>query len=64
VLDWQKQQRTKATVKVFIEEFFDSNLPEKYDKEMFQAKCDITFMHVYDVYGGYRSGVECQTALP
>lgn len=53
VLDWQKEQRTKATVKFFIEEFFDERLPEVYDKNIFQTKCDLTFMHVYDVYGGY-----------
>jgi type I restriction enzyme, R subunit len=57
VLDWQKQQRTKATVKFFIEELFDTRLPEKYDKNLFQAKCDLTFMHVYDVYGGFAGGI-------
>ncbi len=53
VLDWQKEQRTKATVKFFIEEFFDERLPDVYDKNLFQTKCDLTFMHVYDVYGGH-----------
>jgi type I restriction enzyme R subunit len=53
VLDWKKTQQRKAVIKDFIEEFFDSNLPEKYGTELFQTKCDLTFMHVYDVYGGY-----------
>ncbi len=44
---------TKATVKFFIEEFFDKQLPEAYDRTIFQSKCDQTFLHVYDVYGGY-----------
>ncbi len=53
VLDWQKEQKTKATVKFFIEELFDERLPDVYNKDMFQTKCDLTYMHVYDAYGGY-----------
>ena len=60
VLDWQKEQRTKATVKFFIEEFFDQQLPEAYDRTIFQSKCDQTFMHVYDVYGGERAEMGMQ----
>jgi type I restriction enzyme R subunit len=53
VLDWTKQQKTKAVVKDYIEELFDDRLPEKYDEAIFQTKCDLTFMHVYDVYAKY-----------
>ena len=60
VLDWQKEQRTKATVKFFIEEFFDERLPDVYDKNIFQTKCDLTFMHVYDVYSAYPSEMRVQ----
>jgi len=55
VLDWTKQQQTKAVVKDYIEELYDDRLPEKYNEDLFQTKCDMTFMHVYDVYGGYPS---------
>ena len=55
VLDWTKQQQTKAVVKDYIEEVYDDRLPEKYNEDLFQTKCDMTFMHVYDVYGGYPS---------
>jgi type I restriction enzyme, R subunit len=55
VLDWTKTQQRKAVVKDFIEEFFDSNLPDKFDRKIFQTKCDMTFMHVYDVYGKFGS---------
>lgn len=53
VLDWRKEQRTKAKVKFFIEEFLDERLPDVYDENIFQQKCDRMFMHVYNVYGGY-----------
>jgi type I restriction enzyme R subunit len=52
VLDWYKQQRTKADVKYFIETFYDERLPDKYDKALFQDKCDLTYVHIYDVYAG------------
>ena len=40
-------------VKDFIEEFFDERLPESYETDVFQEKCDMTFLHVYDQYGTY-----------
>jgi type I restriction enzyme R subunit len=57
VLDWVKTQQRKAVVKDFIEGFFDEMLPNTYGKDIFQTKCDLTFMHVYDVYGKYSSEV-------
>ncbi|MEW5774587.1 MAG: type I restriction endonuclease subunit R [Thermodesulfobacteriota bacterium] len=51
VLDWQKQQKTKAMVKFFIEEFYAERLPETYDDALYRAKCDLTYQYVYDVYG-------------
>lgn len=53
VLDWKKTQQRKAVVKDFIEEFFDSHLPQAYGEDLFQTKCDLAFLHVYDVYGRY-----------
>ena len=53
VLDWKKTQQRKAVVKDFIQEFFDSHPPETYGSDLFQTKCDLTFLHVYDVYGRY-----------
>ena len=40
-------------MKFSIEEFLDENLPEKYDKDLYQTKCDLTFTRVYDAYGKY-----------
>ena len=53
VLDWKKTQHRKAVVKNFIQEFFDSHLPDAFGPDLFQTKCDLTFMHVYDSYGRY-----------
>jgi type I restriction enzyme, R subunit len=55
VLDWKKTQQRKAVVKDFINQFFSDRLPEAYDDDLFDAKCDMTFLHVYDAYGNYGS---------
>jgi hypothetical protein len=28
---------------------------EAYNDDLYDAKCDLTFLHVYDVYGNYGS---------
>lgn len=55
VLDWRKTQQRKAIVRDFINQFFADRLPEVYDDDLYDAKCDLTFLHVYDVYGNYGS---------
>jgi type I restriction enzyme R subunit len=55
VLDWVKTQQRKAVVKDFIEVFFDDRLPDTYGEDIFQTKCDLTFMHVYDAYRKFPS---------
>ena len=49
VLDWRKQQRTRAAVRVAI---FDAleQLPEVYGTELYQEKCELVFQHVYETY--------------
>jgi type I restriction enzyme R subunit len=53
VLDWIKTQAKRAVVLDYIEDFFDQRLPDEYDKDIFQSKCDLAYLHVYDVYGRY-----------
>ena len=55
VLDWRKTQQRKAVVKDFINQFYADRLPEAYNDDLYDAKCDLTFLHVYDVYGNYGS---------
>jgi type I restriction enzyme R subunit len=51
VLDWRKNQRTRAGVKVAIEEVLD-RLPETFTPGLYQEKCEIVYQHVYDSYFG------------
>ena len=51
VLDWRKNQRTRAGVKVKIEEWLD-RLPETYTDTLYEEKCELVYRHVYDSYFG------------
>jgi len=57
VLDWRKQQETRAGVRVAIEEILDRDLPDCYNSVLFQHKCAAIYEHVYDMYSGGRVGV-------
>ncbi len=50
VLDWRKKQSTRAKVKEAIETICDETLPEIYDKDLFQEKCNHLYDHFYDCY--------------
>jgi len=52
VLEWRKKQQARASVLVTIEEILDRNLPESYSKDIFQAKCQQVYQHIYDSYFG------------
>lgn len=49
VIDWRKKQSTRAKVVNMIEELCDK-LPEAYDPEIFQKKCNLVYLHFYDNY--------------
>ena len=49
VLDWRKEQATRAAVRVAVEETLD-RLPEKYDRQIYAQKCDAVYQHVFDSY--------------
>ncbi len=51
VLDWRKQQKTRAAVRVAI---FDAleQLPEAYTKNLYSEKCEVVYQHVYEAYTG------------
>jgi type I restriction enzyme R subunit len=51
VLDWRKRQQARAAVRVAVEEGLDE-LPEAYGEEVYLAKCDLVYQHVYDNYYG------------
>lgn len=52
VLDWRKQQRTRAAVRVTIEKLLDEELPGAYDTRMYEQKCELVYNHVYEKYFG------------
>jgi len=49
VLDWRKEQRTRAAVRVTVEETLD-RLPEKYTRPIYAQKCDAVYQHVFESY--------------
>jgi type I restriction enzyme R subunit len=49
VLDWRKQQATRAAVRVAIEETLD-RLPGAYTRQIYAQKCDTVYQHVFDSY--------------
>src|SRR5260370_19651504 len=49
VLDWRKQQTTRAMVFTTIKDALDQ-LPRVYTKEMYEQKCDVVYQHFYDAY--------------
>lgn len=51
VLDWRKKEMTRAGVRQAIEIVLD-DLPEVFDKGLYQQKCDVVYQHVYDSYYG------------
>ena len=57
VLDWRKKQSTRAKVKEAIEIICDETLPEIYDKELFQAKCNTLYEHFYDCYNNAQDNI-------
>jgi len=51
VLDWRKRQQSRASVRLAIEVTLEQ-LPEAFTSEMFNAKCEEVYQHVYDSYFG------------
>jgi type I restriction enzyme, R subunit len=51
VLDWRKRQQSRAMVRLCINEFLDK-LPQVYTPEIYEAKCEAVYQHVYDSYDG------------
>jgi len=49
VLDWRKEQATRAAVRVAVEEILD-RLPEKFTRPLYAQKCDAVYQHVFDSY--------------
>lgn len=57
VLNWRKKQSTRAKVKEAIETICDETLPEIYDKDLFQEKCNSLYNHFYDYYNNAQDNI-------
>jgi type I restriction enzyme R subunit len=61
VLDWRKEQRARAAVRLAVEETLDE-LPEKFTTDLYEQKCDAVYQHVFDSYWDDGHSVYEQTA--
>lgn len=56
VLDWRKQQTTRAMVLTTIKDALDK-LPRTFTKELYEQKCDTVYQHFYEAYLGQGKSV-------
>jgi type I restriction enzyme R subunit len=56
VLDWRKQQTTRAMVLVTIKDILNE-LPRAYTKDLYEKKCDTVYQHFYEAYLGQGKSV-------
>ena len=56
VLDWRKQQTTRAIVLVTIQDILNE-LPRAYTKELYDQKCDVVYQHFYESYSGQGNSI-------
>jgi hypothetical protein len=57
VLDWRKQQTTRAMVRYTIETVLENELPRAYSTDLYKQKCDAVYQHVYEAYVGQGKSV-------
>jgi type I restriction enzyme R subunit len=50
VLDWRKNQGTRARVETSIKDLLDDGLPRAYSTELYSQKCSAVFEHFYESY--------------
>lgn len=48
VQDWYKDSQSQSRVRSVVEEVLDKNLPDSYEKEIFQQKCNVTYDLIYE----------------
>ena len=53
VLDWRKEQSTRAAVQVTVKDVLD-RLPDAYTRQWYADKCEVVYQHIYDSYWGRR----------
>jgi type I restriction enzyme R subunit len=56
VLDWKKQQTTRAMVFTTVKDILDQ-LPRTYTPELYEKKCELVYQHFYEAYVGQGQSV-------
>ena len=52
VLNWRGKAQTRAQVRLAIEDALDEGLPRRYTPDLYKAKVNAVFEHVYESYPG------------
>lgn len=52
VLDWRKKAQAKGDVRRTLEIVFDRGLPDSFDEDIYNEKCDAAFHHLMNSYYG------------
>jgi type I restriction enzyme R subunit len=50
-LDWRRETRARAQVRLAIEDTLDSGVPRAYSPDLYQRKVAAVFEHIYERYG-------------
>ena len=50
VLDWKRKQKTRSAVKVAVRNMLDNELPDVYERELFDRKVNAVYEHIYTSY--------------
>lgn len=62
VLDWRKKSQAKGDVRRTLEIAFDKGLPESFDEDIYNEKCEAAFHHLLSSYYGAGQSVYTQAA--
>ena len=50
VLDWKRKQQTRSAVKTTVKDILDAELPDVYERELFDRKVNAVYEHIYASY--------------
>jgi type I restriction enzyme R subunit len=50
VLNWREKQQARASMLNSIRNTLDAGLPEAYERDLYEEKCDAVFQHIYESY--------------
>ena len=52
VLDWRKKERARGDVRRTLEIIFDKGLPKSFGEDIYDAKCEAAYQHIFSSYYG------------